>query len=319
MHYLKFQIPFNIILDKLKENNYKKIIFHIDLPSISRGFYNRDTVQYEISQYIQTRKTPTLFFEEAHVFLSKLWTSFQHYDPLFNIFYDDGGCLQNQILKGYKDRTSSSSKLLLEDDELELYHQIKSYYYHEFVSKFTIPWRSKVLFLKDYEADFIPWVLYKLNIWSVSHPETLNIILSIDKDLLQCCQLPNFIQIMTLYSPKDRQILFNVYDNNTAITQLYDKHIPGQLGASYINTILSIAGDKADKIVGVPRIGPATAYKLIIENQMEAEIHKNTQLPHKLEPYRDQLILNYKVISFEEQLKRIPLTIQNNIINEYNF
>ena len=320
MHYLKFQLPFGMIREKLQAGGFKNVIFHIDLPSISRGFYNKQVVQYEITNYLQTRQPPTMFFDEAHQFLARIWEQFGQYNPMFNIFYDDGGCVQNNtIYKGYKDRTSGAAKLLLEDAEMQLYYEIKGYYYNEFVDRFTIPWRSKVLFLKDYEADFIPWVMYRLNLWTVGNPDTLNVILSTDKDLLQCCQLPNFIQAMTLYSPRENKLLFNLYDNDTALSQLYDKHQRGLLGAAYVSTVLSIAGDKADKIKGVPRIGPATAYKLIVDNQMGSEITKSSPLPTKLEPHRDQLVLNYKVVNFDEQLKRIPLNIQEKIKQEYSF
>ena len=75
--YLKFQIPFQKIYDILNSKKYKRIIFHIDLPSISRGFYNRQTIELELSDYVDTQKMPTYFLQEAKQFLSNLYLRFK--------------------------------------------------------------------------------------------------------------------------------------------------------------------------------------------------------------------------------------------------
>lgn len=318
--YLKFQIPYSIIRNILIQQKYENIVFHIDLPSISRGFYNKQTVEYEITNYIKSKNLPTLFFEEAVEFLGKLHSQFQQYSPKFSIFLDDGQCKQNKtIYNGYKDKSSDSHQLLLEDNELELYHMIKKYYYEEFPKRFKIDNLSRALFLREYEADFLPWILYQNNIWNTSNQKTLNVILSTDKDLLQCCQFGNFIQIMTLYSKRESKIIFNVYDDNTAISQIYSKFQRGILTSKYIPLILAISGDKADKIPGVSGIGPAGAYKFIINYSMPHQINSTTQLPQELEKYRNLIVRNYKLISFEEQLKRVPVSIIDNIKKSYIF
>ena len=114
--YLKFQIPYSKIYDILNSGKYKNIIFHIDLPSISRGFYNREVVQYEIAEYIETQQMPSYFLLEAQQFLSNLYLKFKQYNPKFNLFYDNGNCGQNNALySGYKDRSRDRSKVILED------------------------------------------------------------------------------------------------------------------------------------------------------------------------------------------------------------
>lgn len=319
-YYLKFQIPFNIIRDHL--SNFKRIVFHIDLASISRGFYNKDVVQLEITNYIDTRKPPTLFFEEAKQFLAKIYDQFRPSQYLesvkFNIFYDSGECLQNKtIYNGYKDRASGSSSLMLEDAELELYHEIKKYYYSEFENKFKIPNVCNVNFVQLYEADFMPWFMIVNNIWQCQEMDTLNVILSTDKDLLQCCQFGNCIQILTLYSKKESKIIFNVYNDLTAIAQIYPNYNRGTLTSRYIPTMLALSGDKADKIPGIPRVGEATAYKLIINHNLHHEILEHTKLPKELEEHRKLLIRNYKLISFDEQLKRVPLNVLTDLKNSF--
>lgn len=318
MHYLKFQIPFNIIRSYLEHGTFNKIIFHVDLASISRGFFNKSVVEYEISQFIETRRNPTIFLNESKEFFKKLWEQFKQYSPRFIIFYDDGECKQNKaIFNGYKDRSNDSSKLMLDDLQEQQFRLIKQYYYNEFPSWFNIANLSKVIYFREYEADFIPWVAYQNNVWNCADSSTLNIILSTDKDLLQCCQFGNFIQILTLYSKKESKILFNVYNDQTAIGQIYKNFERGILTSQYIPLILAIGGDKADKIPGIIKgIGDAGAYKMIINNKLPPQINSSTQLSSELEPFRKTLIRNYKLISFEEQLKRIPLNVLENLKKE---
>ena len=316
MHYLKFQIPYNIIREYLTIGKYSRVIFHVDLPSISRGFYNKQVVEMELTNYITTRKMPVLFFTEAKQFLGKIFDQFRSYNPLFSIFYDDGQCAQNKgIYNGYKDRSSSYQHMILEDAQIELFHEIKKYYYSEFPSRFNIQHVSKTTFLEKYEADFIPWVMLNYNIWNCADYNTLNVILSTDKDLLQCCQYKNVIQIMTLYSKRESKIDFNVYNDETAIGQLYEKFQRGILTSKYIPLLLSLGGDKADKIPGIPGIGDAKGYKLIIDHKLPHQIYENTPLPPDLEPHRKLIVRNFKLISFEEQLKRIPYNVVEDLRN----
>lgn len=315
--YLKFQIPFQKIYTILNDKKYKRIIFHIDLPSISRGFYNRQIIELELSDYVESQKMPTYFLQEAKQFLSNLYLRFKQYNPLFNIFYDNGNCGQNNgIYSGYKDRSRDRSKLILEDLDMDLFRKIKDYYYNEFAKSFNIPNFSRVTFLKDYEADFIPYIMLKYNIWNCNDIDTLNIILSIDKDLLQCCQFKNVIQIFTLYAQS--KIEFNIYDDETAVMQLYSKAIRGQLTSKYIPTILALAGDKADKIPGIPKVGEANAYKLIIKYNLPNVLTNSFTFPEELIEYKKIIIRNYKLISFEEQLSRIPHSVLGVILEGFN-
>lgn len=317
--YLKFQIPYAKIYEILKNGKYKRIIFHIDLPSISRGFYNRQVIEYEIAEYIDKQQMPSYFLMEGKQFLGELFERFKQYTPRFSIFYDNGNCGQNNsIYKGYKDRSRDRSKLILEDLDMELYSNIKNYYYEQFAPMFTIPPMSKVTFLKSYEADFVPWIMLKYNIWDCNNPETLNIILSVDKDLLQCCQYQNVIQIFTLFSKNGSGIVFNIYDDTNAINQLYDKSERGILTSKYIPTILSLAGDKADKIPGIPRVGEANAYKMIINYNLPACLTDDFVLPDCLVQHKDIIKRNYKLISFDEQLSRIPLPNLQEILNSFS-
>ena len=309
--YLKFQIPYSKIYERLNAGNYKNIIFHIDLPSISRGFYNREVIEYEIADYIETQKMPTYFLLEAQQFLSNLYIKFKQYNPKFNIFYDNGNCGQNNALySGYKDRSRDRSKVILEDLDMELFSNIKNYYYEQFEPLFTIPGSSKVTFLKEYEADFVPWILLRYNIWNCQDPSTLNIILSVDKDLLQCCQYENTYQVTNRFifnDNKTRKILqTEIWNDINAIQYVYPKFKVGLLTSKYIPLILSIKGDDSDGIAGIPKFGYSKTVQLISDYNLPSELNELLQsktLPLVIKQNIKKIEQNYKMISFKEQLK----------------
>ena len=318
--YLKFQIPYKKIYEIINFGKYTRVIFHIDLASISRGFYNKQVIEYEISEYVDSRKLPTYFLIESKQFFNLLYSRFSQYSPMFDIFYDDGVCSQNRSLYNkYKDRSADRSKMIYEDVDMELFSNIKNYYYEQFAPMFTIPNVSNVTYLKQYEGDFLPWIMLRNNIWNCNDSNVLNIILSVDKDLLQCCQFKNVIQIFTLFSKTDSGILFNVYNDENALTQLYAKAERGRLTSKYIPTLLALCGDKADKIPGIPKVGEANAYKLIINYNLPNVLTNDFNWPEELFKYKNIVIRNYKLISFEEQLNRIPIDQLTNIKNSFNF
>ena len=69
-------------------------------------------------------------------------------------------------------------------------------------------------------------------------------------------------------------------------------------------------GDKSDDIPGLPGIGYVKAIKLIENNKIPWFINgvkKDLKLmPKIIQDNIDRIILNYKLISFEEQIKRLP-------------
>jgi hypothetical protein len=308
-------VPYQTIHEKMRAEGYNRIMFYIDLPSICRGFYNGDVVQLEIGNYVQSRQMPSLFFDEARIFYDGLMNQFRAYNPKFITFFDSGQCIQNKTLhNAYKgDRSRVVDNLMLEDAEKDLFRKIKNYYMMDFIPRFTIPGLSKVAYLDEYESDFIPWIV-RYNEWLGSeNPQTLNVILSTDKDLLQTCRFSNVIQCCTLYSKKEGKLLFYTLDDINAISYIYKKFKRGILTAEHIPLILAISGDKADNINGVPGVGDANAIKLIMSANMSPNFYNNSPLPPKLEPYRKLILRNFQLIDFEEQYRRIPITYKNSL------
>lgn len=308
--YIKLRLPYIDIYNIINNNKYKNVIFYIDLFCISRGFYNKDTAQIEINQYLQAKTDgnddykPSLYLNELRFFLKTLYDKFIWYNPKFVLFFDDGICKQNiDIDNNYKFGRRSSYSFIDDNDLRNLLKTIKKYYFEEINNKFNIADTSYVIYPKEYESDIIPFYVISKNHLNSQSKSTLNIILSSDKDLLQTCKYKNVIQCTSTYANK--QIHINIYENDDAIGYIYKKFKRGKLTAEYLPLILSIAGDKADQIKGIGGIGNAKAISLIVENNMNYYIDENTKLPDKLEKYKDLIINNFKLIDFESQIKRI--------------
>jgi len=319
-HYFKFRPAYTAIKTVLEKGKYKRIIIYVDLPSIARGFYNADVVHLEIDNYIQTQSAPTLFFEEARQFYNALRDQFISYNPYFITFFDNGQCIQNKtISKSYKgERSSVVSNLVIDDDNKALFKSIKSYYFNEFGNQFNIQNLSGVIDTEDYEGDFVPYYFIKNNYMDSLNDDCLNLILSTDKDLLQTCKFKNTIMCATVYKKSIGKMEFNLLWDDNAISYIYKPFKRGFLNSEYIPLILSLAGDKADNISGIKGVGNAKAILLITTNVLPPYIYKSTPLPAKLEEHRDLIIKNLKLISFDGQLERIPLTQLNKCFTRFS-
>lgn len=121
----------------------------------------------------------------------------------------------------------------------------------------------------------------------------------------------------TVYSRKKGQLEFYVLDNYNAISYIYKKFKRGLLTAEYIPLILAISGDKADNIDGVKGVGDATAVKLITQHRIPPTIVQSTSLPQRLEQSRQLIMDNFALTSFDEQMRRIPITFFNKLAKQF--
>jgi len=310
--YVKSSIPYKLIDQMLWNMQKTKIVFHIDLQSISRGLYNKNNVFYEINHYMENDKPSDRYVNEYRDFLNNLFIRFKNYNPFFVTFYDDGHNSQNvSISNSYKGGRSKLSDVIEEDEELLLYRRIKKRYFEEIEKCCNIDNVGKVYYLKEFESDLIPFYVIKNNYFEAGEPYTLNVVLSNDKDLLQCCQFTNTIQITNTFIPDERgysKLRMECWDNNNAVTYIYRKFRKGSITSKDIPLILALAGDKADGIKGIKGIGPKKAINLI-ENfdipsdPMELENYSK-KLPIIIKDNLEMVIRNIKMISFKEQIKR---------------
>lgn len=314
--YLKYQIKYNLITDILNKLNKKKVNFFIDLLSICKGLYNKDNIFYELNYYTEHGQPSFSIINELRGFLNNLFKIYKQYDPFMVIFYDQGKNSQNtSVDPTYKQGRSHYTVLL--DDETEAYKQIKQCYYIEIENYFNqerLQEYCKVFYLKQYESDLIPYYCLKHNLFDSQDNQVLNVILSLDKDLLQCCKFTNTIMCATRFIPtkeRSKQIDFGIYDSNNAIEYIYSNFKYGILTAEHIPLILSIMGDKADNIPGIKGYGPKKAIEKIQNYNIPTtlsglKINKDS-LPKDLKDNFGIIEKNMKLIDFEEQLKRTKI------------
>jgi hypothetical protein len=197
------------------------------------------------------------------------------------------------------------------DHEIDLMKYIRSYYLSKTQEIFVKPKISTVINLEEYESDLVPHLILSNNMID-TNDNTLCIILSSDKDLLQTCYLGNIVQCVNRYNEKDRQYTINIYNNENAIGYFHKSFERGLIDSKYIPLILSLSGDKSDNIDGIKGVGYAKAYNLIIKHKLPNDIGPGTILPEIINEYRDLIIRNLNLIDFNRQIRRLtPLAIDS--------
>jgi hypothetical protein len=318
-HYLKYLVPNQLIFEKLKTKPFTNINFYIDLMSISRGFFNKKVVLFEIDNYVSSGNYPTIFIDELKLFLSKLHRLYFNYNPKFVLFYDTGSENQNRLLSQTYKAESGRSDSLLDDQEMELFRKIKQYYLNEIDFKFHIPNVCKPIYLKNVETDYIPYFILDSKLIGSDQETTLNMILSVDKDLLQCCQFKNTYQAVSVYLKTEGRIDSHLYDDIDALKYIYKNFKPGYLTSKYIPLFLALAGDKADGIPNLYKgLGHVAAINLIEKYDLPPVFNSSYILPDCLSQYKSQLLQNLNLISFELQMKRIPFNVHLEVKNKLN-
>ncbi|MFW6281566.1 MAG: hypothetical protein ACOC1O_02070 [bacterium] len=305
-------MPNNAITNIALQKNKSRIIFHIDFQSICTGFYSKQNLFYEINYYIQNRKPSNILIDEYRNYLNSLYSQFRQFSPFMVTFYDYGKNTQNtSISSGYKGGRSTISTILEDDEERALFYQIKERYFNIIEEKYSVENHGKVYFLKDFESDFIPYFCIMNNIHQSKNDDVLNVVLSNDKDLLQCCEFNNTIQctnIFTLSKNNRKELKIELWDNYNAISYLYRNFKKGYLTAKHIPLILAIAGDRADGINGIKNIGYKKAIDLIQTFDIQPDYYylKNNKdnLPEIIQKHQKLVMDNFLMISFKEQIKR---------------
>lgn len=318
--YINYNIPVNDIFALLEKTNSKRVMFFIDVQSICRGLYKQENIFYEINYNIEHKSVSNILVNEYRNLLNNLYFKFKDYFPIFVSFFDDGRNEQNLALSNsYKDGRSSLFDKIGNEDHLKVYQEIKKYYFSIIEQFFNIENVGKVYYLRQYESDMIPYYCLSINEFNCSDPSILKIILSSDKDLLQCCQYENTHQVTNRFifnDNKTRKILqTEIWNDINAIQYVYPKFKVGLLTSKYIPLILSIKGDDSDGITGIPKFGYSKTVQLISDYNLPSELNELLQsktLPLVIKQNIKKIEQNYKMISFKEQLKRVKGLKNNN-------
>ena len=261
---------------------------------------------------MNNKKLSDIIINEYRSFLNRIYIQLKKYNPFFITFYDDGKNIQNVAFESsYKGGRSSYELILENQQEIEIFKNIKRLYLLKILRLFTKENVGHVFHLKEFESDMIPYYCITRNIFNCNEDHCIKFIISNDKDLLQCCKLKKTAQCTNRYRPsmpKDKAFKVDIFNDYTAILYLYDKFKIGSLTSKYIPLILSIAGDSADKIKGIHGYGYAKTIKLLANNPEiphDPRLFYNIKnIPEILKNNINEIIHNFKLIDFGEQIIR---------------
>jgi 5'-3' exonuclease len=330
--YIKYSILYSKLFDLLNEKKYKKIIFYTDLQSVSKGFYLSENLNYEINYYLENQKNSNALVLELKEFYNNLWSKFKHYKPFFVTFYDDGYNIQNLAIdSSYKSGRSENLERIIPDlTQRELFRNLKKLWFQNVEEQFNKIGISKVYYLKQYESDLIPYFCIENNKFNSKDKDVLNVILSVDKDLLQCCKFENTVQLINTWKndnlSRRKKLSIELFNNENALKYLDHNFTAGKITAKYVPMILAITGDNSDNIPGINGYGIKKAIKLLENNNVPdniLDLQKNKNfLPAILQENFDLIINNLKLIDFSSQLERTKILkddedFNNNLIEEY--
>lgn len=319
-YYINYPINSYLIYKLIDNLNINKINFFIDLNGICKGFYKESTVLYEINEYLEKQQVSGKLIVELKSWLNNLYKLFNKKDLYFIIFYDNGQCLQNKLIDSTYKANRQISNLIIDEDKntTEIFRGIKRYYYEKIVEEISKPDLCSVIYSKDYETDLVPHYCIKNNLFDSSEKDVLNIIISLDKDLIQTTDIDN-VDSYTVVTPtgfkadketRKYKLNFRIYDKKNGLQYIYKKFQPGIITSKYIPLVLALMGDTSDNIPGIRGIGPAKAIKLIEKNNIPYNIDgiksNLSKMPEIIKKNIDKIVLNLKLISFDEQIKRLP-------------
>jgi len=308
--FIRYYFQLKPIYELLKNHNANKITFFIDIQNISRGLYSSKTLEY-----FYYNDENNIYLEEILKYVNWINKNFNKYDPYIVIFADSGDSkYHRQLDNEYKiNRTGfvrTSDNEFTSTDLINLLMHIKKKTYRqpfELQSKLS---NVSFIYLNSIETDFVPHYVIKHNFLETLEPDNINIILSVDKDLLQTTKFKNTYQLIINYSTKTKKSFTYLYDNDNAYKYLIkdeDKNNRYQLSSEYIPTVLAIAGDQSDNIKGIKGYGYKKAIKLIKETGLKPDLSNIDEIDDSvIKSNKYQILRNYNLVSFDALISKLP-------------
>lgn len=303
-------------------SKYDKIVFHIDLPGVSRGYYTLNTIMPDIKKASIGVLSTSLYKNLATVLD---YLEMQATVPCkFVINYDINGSAYNKSIDPrYKSNRVNQSLTDLSDYQVDLMIAMKKQTFLGLHRFFNIPGKCSVVGLRGYEADIVPDII----IGQMDEPRTLSIIIAIDKDLTQTCRYDNTIMYRSMMRHKSTMRknpalslwVNTIIDNDNAMEFVSESVKGAGLTSNYIPHLLSLSGDSADSVPNICKgIGKSTAVKLIHQNismyGLPDQIEDDTQLIPIISDHIDRFKLSMNLTSFHVQKQCMPISVLNDVL-----
>lgn len=250
-------------LDKLFNLNPKEHLnVFVDVKGCSPALFSEWGVKYIIEDSKQSKHLNMSYFAGVIEFIA--WH--KHYCQKRNLtlnmhfFMEQGRSIyHNTVYKEYKSNRILSDFFGLDLADQEYFKKIMDLNYN--LLEYTINKIPHCSFykLKYVEADFIPWYLLEYLIPRSEQKESINLIYTRDKDMLQCLKFPNTYQYYranwhettSVITPKSLLRHWAKLKENVELDRV----------AEWFPLFLSMLGDNSDSIPGIKGVG----YKVIIK------------------------------------------------------
>jgi len=308
-------------LDSVIDFNKKpNINIFVDVKGCCTSMYSEWCVRHVLESSKCDRHINLDMFSSLLYFIAFHKKYAARHDFKFNIifFMEQGKSKYHlNIYKDYKSNRLNSDFFGLDLESRERFFQIldKNYGLCEYVIN-RIP-NCSFYCLKYCEADFIPYYIMKNKFSDEYMNDSINIVYSRDKDMLQCLEFKNTYQFYKAsYKDQSRMIseddLYKHFVKNEECTSIKN-------GAKWFPLLLALGGDNADGVPGIKGLGaktlwknidlimkaykydPDVMYKRTMEGEnllMESWEHNSTETTKKIFGNPEILKRNMKLVSY---------------------
>jgi 5'-3' exonuclease len=332
-HICAYYPTYSILDEVLLSSSYKNVNIFLDLKNILQTLYMEHCIVNLVESTVRSGIIDTSILDSLISFLSfhKVYAAKRNININFYIFFETGQSFYHtNIYKKYKISRRVDNLYGLDREKRDLFFTIlqKNFQLIEKVLS-KVP-NIKVIRMKNFEADFIPYLLITRNL--LKYNDACNIVYSNDHDLMQCVNKNTFIFSK---SAKSKKIIkkgevmksFLKMENN-----FHDDCLPVSMG------IIGDPGDDVDS--AIKGIGFKTlvkildefittvgGIKLLYENVMNGSpiFSNSTKTGNK---YIDDLITeesksgaisrNLKLVSFEIISRHIDNPMSTEILEKRN-
>lgn len=251
-------------LDNLLSCNPKQHInIFIDLKGCMTGIYQEWCVRHIINSSKTSNHLNLDLFSSVLLFIAfhKRYAVKRDIKINFYFFMEQGRSKYHlNIYNKYKENRQNSDFFGLDTESREKFFSIldKNYSLCEYVIN-RIP-DCQFYCLKYCEADFIPFYLMKYKISNDDMNNSLNIVYSRDKDMLQCLQFVNSFQYYRAANCDKTEYI----TEKTLFTHFCKMECEPVLdSAKWFPLVLSLCGDTGDGVPGIKGLGPKVVFKNI--------------------------------------------------------
>ena len=254
--------PTYAILDEVLSyggGSYEALNVFVDLKNALQSLYMEDTVKSIVESTLRAKTTDTSIFSSIISFLSfhKLFSIKRNIKLSVYFFFETGKSYYHlNLCPDYKSSRRIDDLFGLDSEKREVFFDVfhKNLEMIEAVGN-KLP-NTKVLHLRNLEADFVPYYLVRNGIVQTG-PNVANIVYSNDHDMLQCALEDNVYVYLksgrTKRLVKKGEVLSTFLRSRTSVS---DELFP---------LAMSIVGDSGDNIKGVSGIGAKRLEQLLPE------------------------------------------------------